>query len=184
MGPKQLPKLNKVSPNYAMPWHHLGHRSRFVGFFRCLLESKSCHALLAPPPRGIPPPFTFASYFFCLILFLLPTFSGDRLHFGLAAEQAKAEGLRVEMVVVGEDVAIEEPGLAGRRGLAGTALVHKVGEAGSRKGKWTTMWSLMRPPPPVSLPLKPYCSPCRIHYLLKPLISPFRWQGPLAPLRA
>ena len=60
----------------------------------------------------------------------LPIFSGDRLHFGLAAEQAKAEGLRVEMVVVGEDVAIEEPGLAGRRGLAGTALVHKVGGTG------------------------------------------------------
>ena len=34
------------------------------------------------------------------------------------------------MVVVGEDVAIEEPGRAGRRGLAGTALVHKVGGTG------------------------------------------------------
>jgi dihydroxyacetone kinase len=52
--------------------------------------------------------------------------SGDRLHFGLAAEQAKSEGIRVEMVVVGEDVAIDTPGLAGRRGLAGTVLVHKV----------------------------------------------------------
>jgi dihydroxyacetone kinase len=30
------------------------------------------------------------------------------------------------MVVVGDDVAISAPGLAGRRGLAGTALVHKV----------------------------------------------------------
>lgn len=28
--------------------------------------------------------------------------------------------------MVAEDVAIEEPGLAGRRGLAGVALVHKV----------------------------------------------------------
>ncbi len=33
---------------------------------------------------------------------------------------------QVDMVVVGEDVAIETPGLAGRRGLAGTVLVHKV----------------------------------------------------------
>ena len=46
--------------------------------------------------------------------------------------QAKSEGLKVEMVVVGEDVAIEEPGLAGRRGLAGTALVHKVGGGDGR----------------------------------------------------
>jgi hypothetical protein len=54
------------------------------------------------------------------------SFPGDRLHFGLAAEQAKAEGLKVEMVPVGDDLAIEEPGLAGRRGLAGTILVNKV----------------------------------------------------------
>eukprot|EP00983_Pelagomonas_calceolata_P043701 1139010-Pelagomonas_calceolata.AAC.9 len=50
---------------------------------------------------------------------------GDRLHFGLAAEQAKAEGLKVEMVTVGDDLAIDEPGLAGRRGIAGTILVNK-----------------------------------------------------------
>jgi dihydroxyacetone kinase len=57
----------------------------------------------------------------------MPSHAGDRLHFGLAAEQAKSEGIRVEMVVVGEDTAIDTPGLAGRRGLAGTVLVHKVG---------------------------------------------------------
>lgn len=47
------------------------------------------------------------------------TFAGDRIHFGLAAEQATSEGYKVEMVVVGEDCAISHPGLAGRRGLAG-----------------------------------------------------------------
>lgn len=52
--------------------------------------------------------------------------TGDRLHFGLAAEQAKAEGYEVDMVVVGEDVALADTGLAGRRGLAGTVYVHKV----------------------------------------------------------
>lgn len=48
------------------------------------------------------------------------------MHFGLARERAQAEGLSVEMVFVGEDVAISTPGLAGRRGLAGTVFVHKV----------------------------------------------------------
>jgi len=57
--------------------------------------------------------------------------AGDRLHFGLAAEQAKAEGLKVEVVPVGDDLAIDEPGLAGRRGLAGTILVNKVGGTAS-----------------------------------------------------
>ena len=51
---------------------------------------------------------------------------GDRLNFGLAAELAKAEGLQVEMVIVGDDCSLPGAGLAGRRGIAGTVLVNKV----------------------------------------------------------
>lgn len=39
------------------------------------------------------------------------------------------------MVFVGEDVAISTPGLAGRRGLAGTVFVHKVSPDGLQVGK-------------------------------------------------
>ena len=52
--------------------------------------------------------------------------AGDRLNFGLAVEQAKALGLKVEMVIVGDDCALPGTGLAGRRGLAGAVLVLKV----------------------------------------------------------
>lgn len=52
--------------------------------------------------------------------------AGDRLNFGLAAQQAKGMGLNVEMVIVGDDCALPGTGLAGRRGIAGTVLVHKV----------------------------------------------------------
>jgi hypothetical protein len=54
--------------------------------------------------------------------------SGDRLHFGAAVERAKVEGLRVEVVVVGDDCALDEKAGVGRRGIAGALLVHKVGE--------------------------------------------------------
>lgn len=67
-------------------------------------------------------------------LLIVKNYTGDRIHFGLAAEQAKAEGYKVEMVVVGEDCAIEKPGLAGRRGLAGTVLVHKIAGAAAARG--------------------------------------------------
>jgi dihydroxyacetone kinase len=40
----------------------------------------------------------------------------------------------VDVVVVGEDCAIDAPGLAGRRGLAGTAFVHKVAGAAAAQG--------------------------------------------------
>jgi dihydroxyacetone kinase len=61
-------------------------------------------------------------------------YSGDRIHFGLAAETAKAAGRRVALAIVDDDVAIDAPGLAGRRGIAGTLLVHKVAGAAAAGG--------------------------------------------------
>ena len=62
-------------------------------------------------------------------------YTGDRLHFGAAAERAKAEGLRVEMVVVADDCALEGKPAAGRRGIAGTVLVHKCAGAAAAQGR-------------------------------------------------
>ncbi|KAK4567282.1 hypothetical protein RGQ29_003194 [Quercus rubra] len=62
-------------------------------------------------------------------------YTGDRLNFILAAEQAKSEGYKVETVIVGDDCALPPPrGIAGRRGLAGTILVHKVAGAAAAAG--------------------------------------------------
>jgi dihydroxyacetone kinase len=62
-------------------------------------------------------------------------YTGDRLNFGLAAEQAKAEGLLVEVVFVADDAALDEgKGVTGRRGLAGLCLVHKVAGAAAAAG--------------------------------------------------
>ncbi|GBF98253.1 3,4-dihydroxy-2-butanone kinase [Raphidocelis subcapitata] len=68
------------------------------------------------------------------VLLIVKNYSGDRIHFGLAAEAAKASGRRVALAVVDDDVAIETPGLAGRRGIAGTMLVHKVAGAAAADG--------------------------------------------------
>ena len=69
-------------------------------------------------------------------LVIVKNYTGDVLHFGLAVEKAKAEGLTVEMVVVADDVAVgrQKGSLVGRRGLAGTILVHKVSGALAEKG--------------------------------------------------
>ncbi|KAK6127853.1 hypothetical protein DH2020_038422 [Rehmannia glutinosa] len=68
-------------------------------------------------------------------LLIVKNYTGDRLNFGLAAEQAKSEGYKVEMVIVGDDCALPPPrGIAGRRGLAGTILVHKVAGAAAACG--------------------------------------------------
>ncbi|XP_031124642.1 putative 3,4-dihydroxy-2-butanone kinase isoform X5 [Ipomoea triloba] len=68
-------------------------------------------------------------------LLIVKNYTGDRLNFGLAAEQAKSEGYKIEMVIVDDDCALPPPrGIAGRRGLAGTILVHKVAGAAAASG--------------------------------------------------
>ena len=66
-------------------------------------------------------------------LLIVKNYTGDRLNFGLAAELARADGLQVDMVIVDDDVAVVDGG-AGRRGLAGTVLVHKVAGAAAAAG--------------------------------------------------
>ena len=59
---------------------------------------------------------------------IVKNYTGDRLNFGLAAELARGEGYEVDVVIVGDDVALRDihsEGLAGPRGLAGTLFVHK-----------------------------------------------------------
>lgn len=71
-------------------------------------------------------------------ILIVKNYTGDIFHFHLAAEKARARwGHRVEVLVVGDDVAVgrKRSGKVGRRGLAGTVLVHKILGALSAKGK-------------------------------------------------
>ncbi|MGF6724489.1 dihydroxyacetone kinase [Paraburkholderia sp. GAS41] len=70
------------------------------------------------------------------VLLIVKNYTGDRFNFGLAAELARAEGIAVEMVIVADDVALSAAGEhAGRRGLAGTVLVHKIAGAAAAEGR-------------------------------------------------
>jgi len=64
------------------------------------------------------------------VLLIIMNYTGDILHFGLASEKAKAAGVDVDMVVVADDVGVGrvngKVGKVGRRGIAGTVLVHKI----------------------------------------------------------
>ncbi len=65
-------------------------------------------------------------------LLIVKNYTGDRLNFGLAAERARAQGLKVNMVVVDDDVAL--PDLPQPRGVAGTLFVHKIAGALAEQG--------------------------------------------------
>lgn len=65
-------------------------------------------------------------------LLIVKNYTGDRLNFGLAAERARAFGLKVSMVIVDDDVAL--PDLPQARGVAGTLFVHKIAGAMAEEG--------------------------------------------------
>jgi dihydroxyacetone kinase len=70
------------------------------------------------------------------VLLIVKNYTGDRLNFGLAAEMARAEGIPVATAYVADDVALAQvQDCAGRRGIAGTVLVHKIAGAAAAEGR-------------------------------------------------
>ncbi|WP_174614256.1 dihydroxyacetone kinase subunit DhaK [Virgibacillus ihumii] len=69
------------------------------------------------------------------VFLVIKNYTGDVLNFEMAAELAETEGIDVEQVVVNDDVAVEDSSFTtGRRGIAGTVLVHKAVGAMAEKG--------------------------------------------------
>jgi len=69
------------------------------------------------------------------VLLIIKNYSGDVMNFQMAAELAQMEGREVESVVVKDDVAVPDSTYStGRRGIAGTVLVHKIAGAKAESG--------------------------------------------------
>lgn len=69
------------------------------------------------------------------VLLVVKNYTGDVINFEMAAEMAQMEGISVESVVVNDDVAVEDSlYTVGRRGVAGTVLVHKIAGAKAETG--------------------------------------------------
>jgi dihydroxyacetone kinase-like protein len=69
------------------------------------------------------------------VLLIIKNYSGDVMNFEMAAEMAELEGIKVAKVVVNDDVAVENSTYTtGRRGIAGTVLVHKIAGALAEQG--------------------------------------------------
>lgn len=67
------------------------------------------------------------------ILFVVKNYTGDRILFDMAEEEAQNLGIPVRQVVVADDVAVDDP--SRRRGVAGTVFVHKVAGAMAEMGE-------------------------------------------------
>lgn len=69
------------------------------------------------------------------VLLVVKNYSGDIMNFDMAKDMADMDGIKVESVVVNDDVAVENSTYtAGRRGIAGTVFVHKIAGAKAEQG--------------------------------------------------
>jgi len=69
------------------------------------------------------------------VLLIIKNYTGDVLNFEMAMEMAEAEGIKVDKVIVDDDVAVQNSTWTiGRRGIAGTVFVHKIAGAMAETG--------------------------------------------------
>jgi dihydroxyacetone kinase-like protein len=69
-------------------------------------------------------------------LHIVKNYTGDVMNFDLAADMARGEGLKVESVVIDDDVAVKDSTwTAGRRGVGTTILAEKICGAAAEAGQ-------------------------------------------------
>lgn len=114
-----------------------GHEPLHAGFVGTnLLDAAVSGSVFASPSTKQIMAAVHATRSDCGTLIVVKNYTGDILHFALAAERAKRDGIDVELVVVSDDVAVgrTQNEMVGRRGLAGTAVMHKVVGAAAAAG--------------------------------------------------
>ncbi|XP_002131279.2 triokinase/FMN cyclase [Ciona intestinalis] len=114
-----------------------GHEPFSAGFVgRGMLTAAVAGSVFAsPPPNDILAAINAVASPAGTLL-IVANYTGDRLNFGIALERAKAAGKKVNMVVVGEDCALEsQDKTAGRRGLVGIVIVMKLAGALAEQGR-------------------------------------------------
>lgn len=114
-----------------------GHEPSHAGFVgKGMLSAAVCGEIFTSPTpdqvlEGIKAADTGSG-----VLLIIKNYSGDVMNFEMAKDMAEMEGIQVEQIIVDDDIAVEDSTYtAGRRGVAGTVLVHKILGAYADQGK-------------------------------------------------
>lgn len=113
-----------------------GHYPAFAGLVGPGLASGSaCGNIFASPSASQIRRIARATHRGGGVLLSYGNYAGDVLHFGLAQEQLRSEGIDVRTVVVTDDIASASPEeITKRRGIAGDLTVFKVAGAAAEAG--------------------------------------------------
>lgn len=111
-----------------------GHEPAHAGFVgKGMLTAAVCGDIFASPTVDAVLSAILAATGPKGCLLIIKNYTGDRLNFGLAAEQARALGYEVRTVTVDDDIALGKE--VKKRGLAGTLFVHKIAGQLAEEGK-------------------------------------------------
>ena len=114
-----------------------GHEPAHAGFVgEGMLSAAVCGAVFtSPTPDQILEAIKAANEG-AGVFMIIKNYSGDIMNFEMAQELAEMEGIEVASVVVDDDIAVEDSLYTqGKRGVAGTILVHKIVGYAAQQGK-------------------------------------------------
>lgn len=113
-----------------------GHEPAHAGFIgKGMLDVAVCGDVFASPSQIQVYQAIKASKSNKGTLLIIKNYSGDMMNFKNAAHLATEDGIKVDYIKVDDDIAVEDSlYTVGRRGVAGTVLVHKIAGAASERG--------------------------------------------------
>ena len=113
-----------------------GHEPAHAGFIgKGMLDAAVCGDVFASPSQIQIYQAIRATASKKGTLLIIKNYSGDMMNFKNAAYLASEDGIKVDYVKVDDDIAVKDSlYTVGRRGVAGTVLVHKVAGAAAESG--------------------------------------------------
>src|SRR5919205_2414455 len=113
-----------------------GHEPMHGGFVgKGMLDAACCGAVFTSPVPDQMAAANTAVDGGAGIVHIVKNYTGDVLNFKMAAEMAEDEGIKVESVVMDDDVAVKDSlYTAGRRGTGATVLAEKLAGAKAEAG--------------------------------------------------
>ena len=114
-----------------------GHEPAHAGFVgKGMLDAAVCGDVFASPSQIQVYQAIKATASQKGTLLIIKNYSGDVMNFKNGAQLAAEDGIQVEYVRVDDDIAVEDSlYTVGRRGVAGTVLVHKIAGAAAEEGR-------------------------------------------------
>lgn len=114
-----------------------GHEPAHAGFVgEGMLSAAVCGAVFTSPTPDQVLEAIKAADEGAGVLLIIKNYTGDVMNFEMAREMAEMEDIKVAQIIVDDDIAVENSlYTAGRRGVAGTVLVHKILGAAAKAGQ-------------------------------------------------